>query len=373
MYDMPPTGRAAAAPDPAIDPAASAKRAGLRYVTDSAPGISRRRTGQSFSYRDANGQKVTDSGTLARIRKLAIPPAWKNVWICATPNGHLQATGIDAKGRKQYRYHAGWRALRDETKYGRMVAFGRAIPAIRAQVARDLQRAGLPREKILATLVRLLETTLIRIGNREYARENASFGLTTLRNRHVAVEGDTVHFEFRAKSGKMRRLDLKDRTMARLVKRCRELPGYELFQYVGSDGERHSVTSDDVNGYLKDITGADFTAKDFRTWAGTVLTALALREFESFDSEAGAKRNITRAIEQVSARLGNTVSICRRCYVHPEIFDAYLEGSLVIGLKEDVDTALKNELTHLSPEEVVVLTFLHRRLGDDQTRDKAVR
>jgi DNA topoisomerase-1 len=347
-----------------IDIAAAAKEAGLRYVSDHMKGIHRRRAGKSFSYRDAKDEKVTDPATLARIRKLAIPPAWNSVWICASANGHLQATGIDARGRKQYRYHTGWRALRDETKYNRMVAFGRALPAIRERVASDLRREGLPREKMLATIVRLLETTLIRIGNREYARDNASFGLTTLRNRHVAVEGGTIHFEFRAKSGKMRQLALRDRTLARIVKRARDLPGYELFQYVDKDGERHSIGSDDVNDYLKDAAGADFTAKDFRTWAGTVLAALALREFEAFDSEAAAKRNITHAIEQVAGRLGNTVSICRKCYVHPDIFDAYLDGTLAAGLKEDIDATLTEELTQLKPEEAAVLAFLQRRLAE---------
>jgi DNA topoisomerase-1 len=252
-----------------------------------------------------------------------------------------------------------------------MIAFGRALPIIRARVERDLRRDGLPREKILATIVRLLETTLIRIGNREYARDNASFGLTTLRNRHVSVEGDTVHFEFRAKSGKMRRLDLKDRRMARLVKSCRELPGQELFQYVDKAGERHSITSDDVNDYLKETSGADFTAKDFRTWAGTVLAALALQEFEAFDSEAAAKRNITRAIEHVSGKLGNTVSICRKCYVHPEVFDAYLDGTLAASLKQDIEVRLKDDLPHLSREEVVVLAFLQRRLAGDPQAEQA--
>jgi DNA topoisomerase-1 len=358
---------------PEVEFVAAAKQAGLRYVTDRSAGIYRRRAGKSFSYRDGDDRKITDPVALARIQKLAIPPAWNNVWICKTANGHLQATGIDAKGRKQYRYHATWRAVRDETKYNRMVAFGRALPAIRARVARDLKREGLPREKILATIVRLLETTLIRIGNREYARDNASFGLTTLRNRHVAVQGDTVHFEFKAKSGKMRRLDLKDRTMARLVKRCRDLPGYELFQYVDRDGRRHSVTSDDVNDYLRETTGADFTAKDFRTWAGTVLAALALQELQAFDSQAAAKRNITNAIEHVAGKLGNTVSICRKCYVHPEIFDAYLDGSLAIGLKEDIETKLKDELADLSPEEGVVLAFLQRRLAGGESLAKDAR
>jgi DNA topoisomerase-1 len=346
-----------------ITPVAAAKQAGLRYVTDRARGISRTQGGEAFSYYDASGREITDEPTLARIRKLAIPPAWRDVWICASPNGHLQATGIDARGRKQYRYHAKWRRVRDETKYNRMIAFGRALPLIRARVEHDLKRPGLPREKILATIVRLLETTLIRIGNEEYARENASFGLTTLRNRHVKVDGNVVHFEFRAKSGKMRRLDLKDRKLARITKACRDLPGQELFQYVDEAGARRGVASDDVNAYLHAASGGDFTAKDFRTWAGTVLAAVALREFESFDSEAAGKRNITRAIEHVSARLGNTASICRKCYVHPEIFDAYLEGALAEGFTADIAATLTDELSHLSPEEVAVLAFLQRRLG----------
>jgi DNA topoisomerase-1 len=364
MFQISPQNQVAYDGSPAIDAPQAAREAGLRYVADHMPGISRQRAGRAFFYKDAKGQKITDPATLERIRKLAIPPAWKSVWICASPNGHLQTTGIDARGRKQYRYHAGWRALRDETKYNRMAAFGRALPAIRERVARDLGREGMPREKMLAVIVRLLETTLIRIGNREYARENDSFGLTTLRNRHVVVEGWTIHFEFRAKSGKMRRIDLKDRTLARIVKRARDLPGYELFQYVDKDGERRSIGSDDVNQYLKDASGADFTAKDFRTWAGTVLAALALREFEAFDSEAAAKRNITTAIEQVAGRLGNTVSICRKCYIHPGIFDAYLDGTLAAGLKEDIDVTLAEELAKLSPEEAAVLAFLQRRLGE---------
>lgn len=347
-----------------VEPAAAARAAGLRYVADHMPGIRRKRAGRAFFYQDAKGEKVTDPATLDRIRKLAIPPAWKDVWICASPNGHLQATGIDARGRKQYRYHAMWREVRDETKYGRMIAFGRALPAIRAQVARDLKREGLPREKMLATIVRLLETTLIRVGNREYARENDSFGLTTLRNRHVKVEGGTIYFEFRAKSGKMRKLHLKDRTLARIIKRARDLRGYELFQYVDKDGERHSIASDDVNQYLKEASGADFTAKDFRTWAGTVLASLALQEFEAFDSEAAAKRNITRAIEQVSARLGNTVAICRKCYVHPALFEAYLDGTLAANLKQEVETTLAEDLDKLTPEEAAVLAFLEHRLSE---------
>jgi DNA topoisomerase-1 len=347
---------------PLVSVVSSARQAGLRYVGDHMPGIRRKRSGRSFTYRDWNGEKVADEATLGRIRKLAIPPAWRDVWICRSPHGHLQATGIDARGRKQYRYHADWRAIRDETKYSRIIAFGRALPAIRNRINRDLAEDGLPREKILAVIVRLLETTLIRIGNREYAKENASFGLTTLRNRHVAIDGNTVRFEFRAKSGKMRTLKLKDRKLAAIVKRCRDLPGYELFQYVDDDGKRHSVSSEDVNDYLKDTTGAGFTAKDFRTWAGTVLAAMALREFDAFDCETAAKRNITQAIEQVAGRLGNTASICRKCYVHPEVLDAYLCGTLAIGLKEAIDAELTGDIVDLSPEEAAVLAFLQRRL-----------
>lgn len=360
-----PQQQRSAGPTIAASPPVAARQAQLRYVDDSAPGIRRRRLGQYFSYRDDAGRKVDDPATLARIRRLAIPPAWTEIWICPWPNGHLQATGRDARGRKQYRYHARWRAVRDETKYNRMIAFGRALPSIRARVDRDLKRDGLPREKVLATIVRLLETTLIRVGNREYARENASYGLTTLRDRHVAIAGDRVHFEFRAKSGKMRRLDLKDRRLARIVKGCRDLPGQELFQYVDRDGTRRTVGSDDVNAYLKDAAGDDFTAKDFRTWAGTVLAALALHEFESFDSEAAAKRNITRAIENVAGKLGNTVSICRKCYIHPEIFEAYLDGTLMDGLKADIEAALVDDIRHLSGEEVAVLAFLQKRFARD--------
>ncbi len=353
--------------DTAATPALIAKEAGLRHVTDRSPGIRRKGLGATFRFHTADGDEISDDATLSRIRALAIPPAWRDVWICPSPNGHLQATGIDARGRKQYRYHVKWRQFRDETKYHRMIAFGQALPSIRARVTHDLARRGLPREKVLATIVRLLETTLIRIGNEEYARENASFGLTTLRNRHVSVDGGGVHFNFRAKSGKMRRLDLKDRKLARIVKSCRDLPGQELFQYVDGEGARHTISSDNVNAYLHEASGGDFTAKDFRTWAGTVLAAMALREFESFDSAAAGKHNIMRAIEQVASRLGNTASICRKCYIHPDIFEAYLDGDLAEGFKIDVTEALTTELSHLSPEEAAVLAFLRRRLASAPT------
>jgi DNA topoisomerase-1 len=334
----------------------SAKEAGLRYVGDHIPGIRRNRAGKYFFYRDAQGERIDDPELKARIRKLAIPPAWNNVWICPHPNGHLQATGIDARGRKQYRYHPRWRAVRDETKYNRMIAFGHALPAIRARVEKDLGRHGLPREKILAAIVRLLETTLIRIGNREYARENASFGLTTLRNRHVTVEGGAIHFEFRAKSGKMRKLDLKDRRLARLIKQCRDLPGQELFQYIDRDGARHRVASDDVNAYLKEASGADFTAKDFRTWAGTVFAALALQDLTPFASDDAAKRNVNQATQLVADKLANTVAICRKCYIHPEVFNAYLAGQL--------DLKPNTSISGLSAEEAAVLAFLESRRDD---------
>jgi DNA topoisomerase-1 len=271
---------------------------------------------------------VRDRATLDRIRSLAIPPAWESVWICPRGDGHLQATGRDARGRKQYRYHPQWREVRDETKYGRMAAFGRALPRIRRRVTRDLALPGLPREKILATLVRLLESTLIRVGNEEYARDNSSFGLTTLRTRQVAVDGAKIRFNFRGKSGVEHAIELHDRRMAGIVKRIRELPGQELFQYLDEAGERRSVESADVNAYIRDAAGGEFTSKDFRTWAGTLLAAKALREAGAFGSKAEAMRNVNSAIESVAKLLGNTKAVCRKCYVHPNVVDAYLEGRL---------------------------------------------
>lgn len=348
----------------ASDGATAARDAGLLYVGDDMPGITRRRAGSGFSYRDPDGRAVKDKETLSRLRGLAVPPAWTDVWMCPSPEGHIQATGRDARGRKQYRYHPKWREVRDETKYHRMVAFARALPGIRDRVSADMGRRGLPREKVVATVVRLLETSLIRIGNREYARENKSFGLTTLRSRHAKIDGSEIRFRFRAKSGKERDLTLRDRRVARIVKACQDVPGQQLFQYLDSDGERHSVGSADVNAYLREISGVDFTAKDFRTWAGTVLAALALQAFEAFDSEAAARRNITRAIETVAGRLGNTVAICRKCYVHPEIFSAYLDGTLAESLQRQVEADLSHGLDGLSAEEAAVLAFLQTRLAD---------
>jgi DNA topoisomerase I len=344
------------------DPIQSARLAGLRYIGAPCEGITRRRTGRGFSYRDAGGQRVIDLDTLRRIRALAIPPAWTDVWICPSPNGHVQAFGRDARGRKQYRYHARWRETRDETKYARMLAFARVLPRIRAQVERDLARPGLPREKVLATLVRLLETTLIRIGNEAYARTNKSYGLTTLRERHVDVNGSQVRFSFRGKAGKEHVIDLRDPRMARIVRSLLELPGRDVFQYLDEDGTRRTVDSNDVNAYLNEITGADFTAKDFRTWAGTVLAARALDEVRVFTSAREAKRNIVRAVEQVAARLGNTPAICRRSYVHPEVLQAYLDGVTIGALKARTEGVLGNGDGALHPEEGVVLGLLQRRV-----------
>ncbi|HEY3328791.1 MAG TPA: hypothetical protein VGK19_02125 [Capsulimonadaceae bacterium] len=310
------------------DPTAVAKSAGLRYVSDNRPGLRRIRAAKGLRYVGLDGRPVTDPETIKRIKSLGIPPAYCNVWICQYPNGHLQATGRDARGRKQYRYHPKWREIRDSSKYGRVIEFGRALPLIREHTATDLARKGMPREKLLATVVRLLETTLIRVGNDEYARQNNSFGLTTMRNKHVRVNGSSVTFKFRGKSGKDHEIDLKDRRLARIVRACQELPGQSLFEYTDDDGVIRTIDSGDVNDYLRDITGQEFTAKDFRTWAGTVLAALALRECEKFETEAEAKQNITRAIERVSARLGNTPAICRKCYVHPAVIEAYMSGTL---------------------------------------------
>ncbi len=344
------------------DPVASARAAGLRYVSDDQPGIQRKGSGKRFRYFRPDGTRVRDSETLRRIRSLVIPPAWTHVWICPIPNGHLQATGRDGKGRKQYRYHPHWRALRDEVKYDRMILFGRTLPRIRARVEEDLKQPGLPRTKVLATVIRLLETTLIRIGGEEYARENGSFGLTTMRNRHVNVEGPAVHFRFRGKSGIFHSIRVDDRRLARIVHRCQELPGQELFQYLDEEGNPHPIDSADVNSYLQEIAGEDFTAKDFRTWAGTVLAAQTLQEFESFTSATQAKHNIVSAIEAVSKRLGNTKAVCRKCYVHPEVINAYLDGSLLQTLRQQVDQELAESLAELPPEEAAVLALLHARL-----------
>ena len=346
---------------PAADPASSARAAGLRYVSDRRPGIRRERVGDGFRYRDPNGRVIDDLGELARIKALAIPPAWTDVWICPNPRGHMQATARDAKGRKQYRYHPRWRAVRDETKFDRMLAFAHALPAIRERVERDLGLRGIPKEKVLATVVRLLETTRIRVGNEEYARENQHFGLTTMRSQHVNVQGTTLQFHFVGKSGKEHRIGVRDRRLATIVRRCQELPGHELFQFVDEAGNRHSVESADVNAYLQEISGQEFTAKDFRTWAGTVLTAQVLQAAEAFDGETQAKKNVLRAIESVAQQLGNTPTVCRQCYVHPGVIDAYMDGSLLAGVREVEATVPTGSLAQLLPEEAAVLAILERQ------------
>jgi len=311
----------------------SAKAGRLRYVSDNMPGIRRRKSGKGFVYITAEGKIVRDADELQRFKSLAIPPAWRDVWICPLGHGHLQATGRDARGRKQHRYHPRWREVRDETKYERMLAFAKKLPAIRHKVAQDLALAGLPREKVLATVVRLLETSLIRVGNTEYARQNNSFGLATLRSRHVNVSGSSIRFEFRGKSGVQHALDLNDRRLARIIKRCQDLPGHELFQYIAEDGARYTIDSADVNNYLRQIAGEEFSTKDFRTWAGTVLAAQALDEFHGGDKKTRPKKNILQAIEAVAKRLGNTKAVCRKCYIHPAVIGAYTDGSLLQPLR----------------------------------------
>jgi DNA topoisomerase I len=343
---------------------AAASAAKLRYVSDRSPGITRVRTPTGFGYRHPDGSKVTDEETLTRIRKLAIPPAYENVWICPLPNGHLQAVGRDARGRKQYRYHPRWREVRDEGKYGKMLLFGKLLPKIRARVEHDLSLRGLPREKVLAAVVRLLETTLMRVGNEEYAKANNSFGLTTLRNRHVKVQGGSrIMLDFRGKRGNEYHIDLRSKRLAKIVRRCQELPGQELFQYLDEDGTPRPVGSEEVNDYLREITGEDITAKDFRTWAGTNLAALALCELEAFDSSTMAKKNVVQAVEAVSGMLGNTPAICRKCYIHPAIFDGYLDGSLLEALKRRASAKLANGDSGLKAEEAAVLAFLRRTLA----------
>jgi DNA topoisomerase-1 len=369
MIQNEPTQAVAADQDEAVQ---AARQAGLRYVSDTMPGITRRRAGKAFSYRSPDGRPIQDRAELARLKRLAVPPAWTDVWICPDPNGHIQATGRDARGRKQYRYHPDWRAVRDAAKFDRMLAFAQALPRIRARVAEDQARRGLPREKVLATIVRLLEVTLIRVGNQEYARENHSYGLTTLRDRHVDFRGEKLTFEYRGKAGKRHRISLRDRRLARIVRSCQELPGQHLFQYVDEHGERQEVDSADVNAYLQEISGEPFTAKDFRTWAGTVLASLALSEFESFDTKAAAKRNVTRAIEQVAAQLGNTVAVCRKSYIHPEILESYLDGSLLELLKGRVEESLRQGLAGLRSEEAAVLALLRQRLTREVDERKTI-
>ena len=339
------------------DPIESAQAAGLRYVSDASPGIRRRRAGRGFSYTGPDGRAVRDRATLDRIRSLAIPPAYTEVWICPLANGYLQATGRDARGRKQYRHHPRWREVRDETKFARMLAFSEALPVIRARVERDLALQGLPRAKVLATVVRLLESTGIRVGNDEYARTNRSFGLTTLRSHHVEVSGATLRFEFRGKSGKTHRVALSDRRVARIVARCQALPGAELFQYQDEAGARQTIGSADVNDYLREVTGEEFTAKDFRTWVGTLQAVAALEELGPPATPQAARSAFLQAVDQVAERLNNTRAVCRKYYVHPAVLETYEAGILhdVLGNGAAPRSARDSSL---EPEERAVVRLL---------------
>lgn len=353
------------------NPEEAAEAAGLTYVSDADPGIRRKRAGKGFSYIGLDGAPIKDSDELERIKKLAIPPAYTRVWICPDPRGHIQATGRDARGRKQYRYHPRWRDVRDATKYGRMIAFAQALPQIRQRVDQDLRRKGMPREKVLAAVVRLLETTLIRVGNDEYARSNNSYGLTTMLDKHVQIRGARMQFRFKGKSGVKHTVAINDKRLAKIVQRSKDIPGQELFQYIDDDGQPQDIGSGDVNAYLREISGQEFTAKDFRTWAGTVLAMLALQELEAFDKQAQARKNVVQAIERVAERLGNTPSVCRKCYVHPEVLNAYLDGTLLTFLKDQAEQELSDELAALPPEEAAVLALLQQRLSREATQQKA--
>ena len=362
----------------------AARAVGLRYVNDGEPGITRRRAGKAFSYRAPDGAPVRDEETLRRIRSLVVPPAWTDVWISPSPRGHIQATGRDARGRKQYRYHPLWSQSRDQAKYERTIEFARALPRLRRRVDRDLQRHGLPREKVVAAVIRLLETTLVRVGNEEYAKQNRSYGLTTLRNRHASVKGTALKFAFRGKSGVNHSVGIRDRRLARVVRACQELPGQRLFEYVDDDGTIQPVDSEDVNDYLRDAMGNDFSAKDFRTWAGTVLAARALQELEN-EVESGAlavevvrkgptKKALTKAIAKVAGDLGNTPTVCRKCYIHPAIIDSYMDGTLAPSLTRKVAQRLDADPSALRDEERLVLALLKRRLaGEARVSARAAR
>jgi DNA topoisomerase I len=340
---------------------AAAAEAGLRYVTDSSPGYRRKTNGEHFKYLDTHGKPIRDEERLLRIKRLAIPPAWTDVWICPSPTGHVQATGRDARRRKQYRYHERWRELRDENKFDRLADFGKALPKIRRRVTKDLKLRGVPREKVLATVVRLLERTFIRIGNEEYARKNKSFGLTTIKNRHVTVRGPHLRFRFRGKSGRQHEVDITDRRIAKIVSKCQDLPGQDIFQYVSDDDEVRNVTSQDVNDYLREITNENFTAKDFRTWAGTLLTAIALNAQGAFETKKQAKANVKTAVCAVAQLLGNAPAICRKCYVHPAVVEAYLGGRPIAGLGEAIETP---DNINLRAVESALLKFLRARRSD---------
>ncbi|MES2500015.1 MAG: DNA topoisomerase IB [Pseudomonadota bacterium] len=344
---------------------------GLRFVCDDVAGISRKRLKDKFHYFDKDGNRVKDKLEIQRIQALAIPPAWTNVWICCVKNGHVQATGRDARLRKQYRYHSLWRKTRDEAKYEHMISFGQSLPAIRQAVTKALALPGLPQEKVLATVIYLLQLTMIRIGNDEYAKQNKSYGLTTLRNRHIQIDGSEVQFQFKGKSGVNHSITVSDKKLASLIKKIRELPGQELFQYVDDQGKRHAISSSEVNEYIRNVTGENYTAKDFRTWFGTIETAIQLIKFESFTSETQAKKNVADAIKVVAKKLGNTATICRKCYVHPSVIASYLDGSLTTLMPKLINKKTGKLIAHdkmtenrissaLSVEEEAILEFLQR-------------
>jgi DNA topoisomerase I len=339
----------------AVESAEAAEEAGLGYISDDRPGYTRKANGEHFEYLDTEGKRIRDEQRLLRIKRLAIPPAWTDVWICPSSNGHIQATGRDARRRKQYRYHERWREVRDENKFNRLADFGKALPQIRRRVGRDIKLRGLPREKVLATVVRLLERTFIRIGNDEYARQNKSFGLTTIQDRHVTVRGAHLRFRFRGKSGRQHEVDMRDGQVAKIVSNLQDLRGQELFQYIDENGEVRDVSSQDVNDYLREITNEDFSAKDFRTWAGTLLSALALNVQGGFETKGQAKANVKNAICAVAELLGNTPAICRRCYVHPAVVEAYLASTQIPGLSQVMQRSGNRQLRLA---EASVLRFL---------------
>src|SRR5438477_9430648 len=341
---------------------AAAEEAGLQYVSDEKPSHRRRLNGKACKYVDTEGKRSRDEQRVLRLKRLAIPQAWTDVWICPSPTGHIQATGRDARQRKQYRYHERWREIRDENKFGRLADFAKALPQIRKRVDHDIKLPGLPRNKVLATVVQLLERTFIRIGNDEYARENKSFGLTTMKDRHVKVKGSKLRFRFRGKSGREHEVDVTDRHIATIISKLQDLPGQDLFQYVDDDGEIRDITSQDVNEYLREITGEDFSAKDFRTWAGTVLTAIGLNTQEKFETQKQAKSNINTAIKAVAKILGNTPAICRKCYVHPAVLENYLDQKSIDGLKQTTEDALEKEDVDPRSSEAAILKFLKSRL-----------
>jgi len=349
-----------------MNPVESAKAARLRYVSDEMPGIRREKHGEHFAYFGPDGSKIDDEKELARIKALAVPPAYSDVWICPIANGHIQATARDARGRKQYRYHKRWRETRDENKYERMIAFAQNLPKIRKRIESDLALPELPREKVLATIVQLLENTAIRVGNDEYAKENKSYGLTTLRNKHAKVEGSKVRFSFRGKSGVRHALDLRDRRLAKIVRQCQDLPGQQLFEYLDDDGTNHAIDSADVNDYIREISSEEFSAKDFRTWVGTVTCAMLLASDAADDTQADRKQRVVSVIKDVAKRLGNTPAICRKCYVHPAIVDAYLEQGALAPVRAP------RSREGLADEEVFVLALLQERSRESDS-DRTMR